>query len=242
MSTADRLAGRTYNEVNHWPPESTLPVYLLGLTVCVIGCLAVMEALSVGIALAHDSMTLTLSSLGPSVSGALRRRRGRPRKFAAPSRAVTLTLPESVIASLTRIDRDISRAIVGLTARRALRNGHAAAELAVFGRRAVITVEPRESLAARMGIDLVPLPDGRALISFDQPLSIADLELRLTDALDDKSLTVDDRRLFEAVLAILRDARRSDDVTMLQRSIILLEGARRPAKTIAGNGRAKTRG
>jgi hypothetical protein len=214
-----------------------LAVHLLALTVCVIGFLATLEGLS----LAHDGMALTLSSLGPSVSGALRRRRGRPRKFAAPSRAVTLTLPESVIAALARIDRDISRAIVGLTSRRAHKNGHAAAELSVFGRRAVITVQPSEALASRTGIELVPLPDGRALISFDQPRSIADLELRLTDALDDKGLTDDDRRLFEGVLAILRDARRSDDVRLLQRSIILLEASKRPAKALAGHGRAKTR-
>ena len=64
---------------------------------------------------------------------------------------------------------------------------------------------------------------------------------RFIIALDDKALTVEDRRLFEAVLGILRDARRSDDVTLLQRSIILLEGAKRPAKTAQGNGRPKAR-
>jgi hypothetical protein len=218
-----------------------LPVYVVALTVFAIGCLAAVEGLPVGAGLAPEGMALTLSSLGPSVSGALRRRRGRPRKFAAPSRAVTLTLPESVIASLARIDRDISRAIVGLATRRAHKNGHAAAELSVFGRRAVITVQPRESLAARTDIELVPLPDGRALISFDQPRSIADLELRLNDALDDKALTDEDRQLFEGVMAILRDARRSDDVTVLQRSIIVLESSKRPAKALAGSGRAKAR-
>jgi len=39
-------------------------------------------------------------------------RRGRPRKFPAPSRAVTLTLPEDVLASLGAVDADLSRAIV----------------------------------------------------------------------------------------------------------------------------------
>ena len=218
-----------------------LPVYLLALTVFVLGYLAAAEALTMGAGLAHDGMSLTLSTLAPSVSGALRRRRGRPRKFAAPSRAVTLTLPESVIASLARIDRDISRAIVGLTARRAAKNGHAAAELAVFGRRAVITVQPSPSLAARTGVELVPLPNGRALISLDQPRSIADLELHLNDALDDPGLPQQDRDVFEGVLGILRDARRSDDVTLLQRSIILIEASKRPSKASGGNGRSKAR-
>ena len=39
-------------------------------------------------------------------------RRGRPQKFGRPSRAVTLTLPEDVIAALGRVDDDLSRAIV----------------------------------------------------------------------------------------------------------------------------------
>lgn len=219
-----------------------LHVYVVLLIVLATALFAAAEELTVGAGLVNDGMALTLSSLGPSVSGALRRRRGRPRKFAAPSRAVTLTLPESVIASLARIDRDISRAIVGLTTRRAPKNGHAAAELAVFGRRAVITVQPSPSLAARTGVELVPLPDGRALISLDQPRSIADLELHLTDALDDPGLPEQDRHVFEGVLGILRDARRSEDVRLLQRSIILIEASKRPARATASTTpRAKTR-
>ena len=37
---------------------------------------------------------------------------GRPRKFGRPSRAVTLTLPDDVIATLETIDKDLSQAIV----------------------------------------------------------------------------------------------------------------------------------
>jgi hypothetical protein len=215
-----------------------LPLYLL-VPMFVLAALLVAESLSVGAAGAGADGMMLLSTLSP-VSGVLRRRRGRPRKFAAPSRAITLTLPESVIAALATIDRDISKAIVGLTNRRAPKNGHAAAELSVFGRRAVITVQPNPTLTARTGIELVPLPDGRALISFDQPRSVADLELMLHDALEDPSLTDSDRQLFEGVRDILRDARRSDEVSLLQRSIILLETSRRPSRA-AGAGRAKTR-
>ena len=48
---------------------------------------------------------------------ALEPRRGRPRKFAEPSRAVTLTLPEHIIDELGKVDADISRAIVRVTER-----------------------------------------------------------------------------------------------------------------------------
>lgn len=160
---------------------------------------------------------------GVSVSSALKRGRGRPRKFASPSRAVTLTLPESVLATLSSIHKDISRAVVHLTQRRALAKPIPVAELSVFGRHAVITVRPTPSLEKRAGVHLIPLPDGRALISLEQPRTIAELELTLQDALEDATLAGDDRDVFEAIVAILKDARRSRDVSLHRRNIIVLE-------------------
>ena len=217
-----------------------MPHYLFACGLTVLGILA-LEGATFASGLSAEG-ALTLSSLGPSLSGALKRKRGRPRKFNAPSRAVTLTLPESVIAALSAINRDLSRAVVSLASRRMRKNGHEAAELSVFGRRAVITVQPRPSLATRTGVELVPLPDGRALISMDQPRSIADLELVLDDALDDPALSADDRRVFEGVRDILRTARRSNDVTLLQRSIILLEASKRPVRAVAPTAAAAARG
>jgi hypothetical protein len=154
-------------------------------------------------------------------------RRGRPRKFAAPSRAVTLTLPEETLAQLASVNADISHAIVRLCARHRPGAPRPPAELATFGRRAVITIRPTPALERRVGIDLVPLPNGRALISFDQPTTITDLELTLHDALEDRALSDDERLVFESIRTILREARRSADVRLLRRSIIVLEyGAR----------------
>jgi hypothetical protein len=157
----------------------------------------------------------------------LRPRRGRPRKFAGPSRAVTLTLPESTIAMLTSVDHDLSRAIVRLTEERSPKRAHKAAELATFGRHAVIIVRPTPTLKQRTGVDLVPLPDERALISFERPTTIEGLELTLADAVDDPRLAPQDRAVFEAIRQILRTARQSTDVAMLQKSIIVLQ-TRRP--------------
>jgi hypothetical protein len=172
-----------------------------------------------------DGFVLAMGAAVSSVGGALKRGRGRPRKFAAPSRAVTLTLPESVLEILADVDPDPSRAVVRLANRRKPVNGKLPAELAVFGKRAVITVRRTASLERRVGIDLVPLPDGRALISFDQPKTIPELELMIYDALDDETLAPEDRDVFEAIGAILKEARRSRDVTLLRRSIIVLESA-----------------
>jgi hypothetical protein len=153
-------------------------------------------------------------------------RRGRPRKFIAPSRAVTLTLPEDVISALGAIDSDLSRAVAQVMQPLMGGKPHAPAELAVFGRRAVIVVHPSRTLERQIGVDLVPLPDGRALISFDQPMTIPQLELLLQDAIDRHELPPEDQRTFEAIADILRTARRSNTVTLRQRNIILLEASR----------------
>ncbi len=157
-------------------------------------------------------------------------RRGRPRKFASPSRAVTLTLPEEVLASLSGIDADLSRAVVRLTQPEVAKRPHAAAELVTFGRRAVIVVNPTRTLEQRTGVLLIPLSDGRALISFDDTMTTARLELRIEDALEDPHLSPEDRGIFETIRGILKQVRRSRGVTVHQPHIIVLES----------NGRHKT--
>ena len=150
-------------------------------------------------------------------------RRGRPRKFSEPSRPVTLTLPIATIEALTLVDSDLSRAIVRVV-QPGIGPRHAPAELARFGRRAVIVVHASKELERRTGVDLVPLPDGRALISFGDSTTIDVLELRIEDALEDPALLPPDRAEFAAILNILKTARRSGDVAVLRRNIIVLEG------------------
>jgi hypothetical protein len=52
-------------------------------------------------------------------------------------------------------------------------------------------------------------------------------ELAFNDALEEASLPGDDRELFEAIVRILKDARRSGDVLVHRRNIIVLESSRR---------------
>lgn len=168
-------------------------------------------------------------------------RRGRPRKFIAPSRAVTLTLPEHVLAALDAVDHDLSRAVVRVTQPQLAKRPHPPAEVATFGRRGVIVVNPSRTLEERTGILLVPLTDGRALISFDESMTIARLELRIQDALDDPKLPTEDARIFKSIEDILKTARRSGNVTLQQRHIIVLE-SNRPARRRAPPGMQKRRG
>ncbi|HYT68194.1 MAG TPA: hypothetical protein VEL51_17330 [Vicinamibacterales bacterium] len=162
-------------------------------------------------------------------SADLRPRRGRPRKFSAPARAVTVTLPDRIIDALANLDADLGRAIVRLAQPIVGRRPHPPAELATFGRHSVIVVKPSRTLERRTGVELLHLPDGRALISFDAPTTIADLELTIEDALEDAALPRADREVFDAIGGILKSARRSDGVLLLQKNVIVLETGRRAA-------------
>lgn len=139
---------------------------------------------------------------------------------------MTLTLPEHVIAALETIDADLSRAIVRLTQPEVAKRPHPPAELAVYGTRAVIVVNPTRTLEQHTGVHLIPLPDGRALISFDAPLTIADLELMIDDAIDDHRLSSSDQAVFNGIADLLRGARRSKTVRLQQRNIIVIESRR----------------
>jgi hypothetical protein len=168
-------------------------------------------------------------------------RRGRPRKFVGPSRAVTLTLPEYAIDALAALDPDLSRAVVRLTQPELAKKPHPPAELVRFGHSAVIVVSPTRTLEVRTGVNLVPLPDGRAIISFDQPFTAADFELMIADALDDRRLSRSDQAIFRTIAQILRAARRSKDVTLRQRNIIVLESRRRPRPATSKRSTARSR-
>lgn len=154
-------------------------------------------------------------------------RRGRPRKFTVPSRPVTLTLPDHVIDALRRVDTDLGRAIVRLAETAVAAPPRRAAELSAFGGRAVIVVTPSRSLERQTGAALLHLPDGRAIISFDRSMTVAQLELMIADALEAGNLASADREVFQGVAEILRSARRSSDTTLSQRQIIVLESRRR---------------
>ena len=150
-------------------------------------------------------------------------RRGRPRKFSRPSRSVTLTLPEHVLEALEGIDHDLSRAVVRLSQPELAKQPHPPAELVTFGQRAVIVVNPTRTLEQRTGVLLIPLSDGRALISFDESMTTARLELEIQDALDGPELPAEDTEIFERIRDLLKDARRSSTVALRQQYIMVLE-------------------
>lgn len=202
------------------------------LVFCLLaGAIALIPWLDMTFLVVAEDASGKLAAAGPALT-LFRRTRGRPRKFSEPSRTITLTLPESVLEMLAGLHTDVSQAIVRLARRSAPRLQRKAADLLVFGQRAVITIRPTPSLELRAGVQLVPLPDGRALISFEEPTSLAALQLSLSDALEDPRMKAADRAVYENLLDILREARRSQDVRLEQRHIIVIEA--RPTRRTNG--------
>jgi len=156
-------------------------------------------------------------------------RRGRPLKFGRPARTVALTLPEDIIAALTSVDADLGRAVVNVSQPLVQ---HAVplpiAELSRYGHSAVIVIKPVPSLERIPGVTLVPLPDGRALISLDETMTVYEFELKLRDVLSEKPTgeSLRDRKALTAVADILKMARSARDITVHRRGIIVLQSTR----------------
>jgi hypothetical protein len=170
-------------------------------------------------------------------------RRGRPSKFGRPSHPVTVTLPDDVVTAFRAVDPDLSRAIVHVSETAAVRSGGPSVALSRFGHSAVIMLTPNRAIEQLPGVALVPLPDGRALIALGQGTSIAEFEVLVRDALDSDANTADERASLQLLGDLLRSARRSRNVRLSERSIIVFETTARPsARPRAKSVRRKTNG
>ena len=154
-------------------------------------------------------------------------------KYGRASRAVTLTLPDDVIARLSAVDSDLGRAIVTLAERHGTPRARKLrlAEIAPYGNHAVIVVIPAKVLKRLPGVQLVPIGNGRALISLEPAGSISQLELDLRDAIERDGVTGGERETLEAIADILRQTRLSRTVSLQSRTIIVLESKRLRRRT-----------
>lgn len=150
--------------------------------------------------------------------------RGRPKKYGRPARAVTVTLPEDTLVRLSSIHADVGSAIVNLVERKtsARTPPIPPAEVARYGNRAVIIVTPTPTLRRLRGVQLVPVGDGRALISLAGSTSISSLELQVRDALERLAPESREREGLQALADILRRSRGPRGLTSEARTIIVL--------------------
>jgi hypothetical protein len=170
------------------------------------------------------------------------RPRGRPSKFGRPSRVVAVTLPQDAIDRLRRINRDLGWAIMTLVDKEAAgapppRLSDQMLEpdvelVAVADRRSLIVIN-REHIRHLPGVNLIPLRGNRAFVALDIDRGMSDLELAVSDRLDEPTLDGAEAHALEDLRAQLTHWRRDHDLKFHRRAIIVVE--RRPKAN--GNGR-----
>jgi hypothetical protein len=163
------------------------------------------------------------------------RGRGRPPKFGRPAQLVAITLPTDVVQALRARDPDLARAIVGLVEHR--RTGAAPrpaapppdVELATIGGRQSLIVVNRAAFRRLPGVQIVPISGNRAFLALQAGLGLADLELAVTDRLEDGRLSAVERQALAGFRAQLRAWRSDRSLRFHPRAIIVVERAsRRP--------------
>jgi len=170
------------------------------------------------------------------------RPRGRPSKFGRPSRVVAVTLPHDAIDRLRRVHRDLGWAIMMLldkeapepAPRRAEREAEPDVELVTVADRRSLIVINREHIRHLPGVNLIPLRGNSAFLALDIDRGMSDLELAVTDRLDEPTIDRDEARALAELRAQLSTWRRDHGLRFHRRAIIVVE--RRP-KASQGNGR-----
>ncbi len=153
-------------------------------------------------------------SLNDRRAAASAARPGRPPKFLGESRVVTVTLPESTLATLAAIDKDRARAIVRVTEMAAPEADHSDSQLvqllSVKRESAVITVPFSARIADISGLDLIQILPNRYLVVLTPGMALAEVEVALLDDLAAIGPDEDDERMLLAqLLDSLRLYRRS---------------------------------
>lgn len=147
---------------------------------------------------------------------------------------VALTLPHDAIERLRRVHRDLGWAIMTLLDKDtaelvpAGRPRHADPDVelvTVADRRAIIVVN-REHIRHLPGASLIPLRGNRAFVALDIDRGMSDLELAVSDRLEDATVDVNEARVLEDLRSQLTAWRRDHDLRFHRRAIIVVE--RRP--------------
>lgn len=166
-------------------------------------------------------------------------KRGRPLKFGRPTRPVSVSLPEDVIAWLATLDPDPAWAIVSLFEKARHRavapSISAPAELVQLpGKRALIIVTP-DVFEDIEGVSVIRLSDGRGFLALESGRGYADLELAVADRIDAPGVSPERRQVLSNLRMQLREWRQSG-LRFDARSILVVDrqevGTR--ARTLSG--------
>ena len=154
-------------------------------------------------------------------------KRGRPRKFARPSRVVALTLPEDVVDGLRRLHPDIAWAIVTLFEKRSSKAATVPQRdtdlVTIADGRSLIVVR-RKAFTRLQGIQIIPLDRDKAFLALEPGRGMADLELAVIDRLANQSIRTKERAALTGLQTQLRKWRRNRALRFHSRAIIVVEG------------------
>ena len=151
-------------------------------------------------------------------------RRGRPPKFQQRGRPVTVTLPETTLASLAAIDPDRSRAIVKATeaALTAEPGAYILPDLVeVAPGIRVIMVGPNRSLRRIEWLRLLEVAPSRYLLIIPTGTAVDSLELALIDLLDTVGNDSWETAVLQRLRSLIADLRRSSKVSKAE--LLLVE-------------------
>lgn len=148
-----------------------------------------------------------------TIASQVRRQRvnsgGRPRKFAEPSRPVTVTLPENILNKLTLVHSDRALAIAKATemaTEAADRHTHVVEVVEIEKGAGLILVSPSNSLKRIPWLRMVRVSPARFLLSIPTGTSVDSLEVAIIDLIDNLPEEDKDER---DMLIRLRDMIRS---------------------------------
>ena len=160
---------------------------------------------------------------------------GRPSKFDEPSRPVTMTLPDRILARLAEIDDDRAKAVV--RAVEAALGGPGGSpppvdELPVADDEALLVVARSRHLESIPWLTTIEISPGRHLISLRDNTPIEKLEVALEDILDGADGDESERRVIRMLLARIRTPRRNRAVRTEQILVVRTppEPSRRTAR------------
>lgn len=163
---------------------------------------------------------------------------GRPPKYAEPSRPVTVTLPQSVLKGLRRIDQDRGKAIVKLT-RDVMSPGGVERPLVevieMTAGTGLLLVAESPTLRRIPFLHLVEVAPMRLLLSLEPGHDFRSLELALTDALEAVPVSERaERELVGQVLAQIRRARQEERASMA--GILMVSLGEKKGRRKSGDG------
>jgi hypothetical protein len=152
---------------------------------------------------------------------------GRPRKFSEPSRAVTLTLPQSTLDELRSIDPDRGQAIVKLAHQAIYGNGQSRSPVSIVQATVdtgLVVIGPSQVLRRIPFLRMVEVAPERFILVLEPGKDFVTLEIALNDVLEELGPAEEwERDLIIQLVEEIRRLRKSERVSMAEILLIKMQ-------------------